>query len=69
MEILQSFGLKIKALRQEKGLSQEKLAELADFHRTYINLVESGKRNISLKNIKKLSKALGVGLDDLFKGL
>ena len=69
MEILQSFGLRIKALRQEKGLSQEKLAELADLHRTYINLVESGKRNISLKNIQKLSKALGVGLDDLFKGL
>jgi len=69
MEILQRFGLRIKTLRQEKGLSQEKLAEIADLHRTYINLVESGKRNISLKNINKLSKALGVSIQELFKNL
>jgi transcriptional regulator with XRE-family HTH domain len=69
MDILQNFGLRIKTLRQEKMLSQEKLAEMADLHRTYINLVESGKRNISLKNILKLSKALSISLEDLFKTL
>jgi transcriptional regulator with XRE-family HTH domain len=69
MEILQSFGLRIKSLRQKEKISQEKLAEMADLHRTYINLVESGKRNISLKNINKLSKALGVNLEELFKNL
>jgi transcriptional regulator with XRE-family HTH domain len=69
MEILQSFGLRIKTLRQKQTISQEKLAEMADLHRTYINLVESGKRNISLRNINKLSKALGVSLEDLFKNL
>jgi len=69
MEILQHFGLRIKTLRQERGLSQEKLAEIADLHRTYINLVESGKRNISLKNIYRLSKALGVSVKELFENL
>jgi len=69
MEILQSFGLRIKTLRQKQNISQEKLAEMAELHRTYINLVESGKRNISLKNINKLSKALGLSLEDLFKNL
>lgn len=69
MEILQSFGIRIKTLRQKQKISQEKLAEMADLHRTYINLVESGKRNISLRNINKLSKALGVSLEDLFKNL
>jgi transcriptional regulator with XRE-family HTH domain len=69
MEILQSFGLRIKTLRQKRKISQEKLAEMAELHRTYINLVESGKRNISLRNINKLSKALGVSLEDLFKDL
>ena len=69
MDILQKFGLRIKTLRQEQKLSQEKLAEMADLHRTYINLVESGKRNISLKNILKFSKALGISLEDLFKNL
>jgi len=69
MDILQRFGLGIKKLRQERGLSQEKLAEIADLHRTYINLVESGKRNISLKNIYRLSKALGVSIHELFRNL
>ena len=69
MEILQHFGIRIKTLRQERGLSQEKLAERADLHRTYINLVESGKRNISLKNIYRLSKALGVSVNELFENL
>jgi len=69
MEILQHFGLRIKTLRQERGLSQEKLAEIAYLHRTYINLVESGKRNISLKNIYRLSKALGVSVKELFENL
>ncbi|HPT72465.1 MAG TPA: helix-turn-helix transcriptional regulator [Candidatus Cloacimonadota bacterium] len=69
MEILQNFGLRIKTLRQKQNISQEKLAEKADLHRTYIYLVESGKRNISLKNIHKLSKALGLSLEELFKNL
>lgn len=59
-DILKEFGQKVIHFRRKKGLSQEKLAELANIHRTYIGQIESGKRNVALKNIAKLAKALGV---------
>ena len=64
--ILEQFGSKIRHNRLKKKLSQEKLAELADLHRTYIGQIECGKRNVALKNIAKLAKALGVSVKDLF---
>ena len=67
MDILKAFGARIRGLRQTRGLSQEKLAEIADLHRTYISSLELGERNVSLKNIQALADALGVSLEDLFK--
>lgn len=64
--ILEEFGIKVRKYRQKKKLSQEGLAELADLHRTYIGQIECGKRNIALKNIAKLAKALNVSVRDLF---
>lgn len=64
--ILKCFGNKVRFYRLKKKLSQEKLAEIARLHRTYIGQVESGKRNVALKNIEKLAKALGVKIKDLF---
>ncbi len=64
--ILEQFGTKVRKYRLNKKLSQEKLAELADLHRTYIGQIECGKRNVALKNIAKLAKALGVSVKDLF---
>lgn len=64
--ILEKFGTKIRSLRLKKKLSQEKLAELADLHRTYIGQIETGKRNIALKNIAKLAEALKVSIKELF---
>lgn len=54
------FGKKLKQLRQEVSISQEKLAELADLDRTYISSIERGKRNISIRNIFKLASALNI---------
>lgn len=53
-------------LRKEKNLSQEKFALLIDMDRTYFATVESGKRNISLKNIEKIANGLGVSISELF---
>lgn len=64
-DILISFGIRLRKLRQDRQLSQEELAELADFDRTYISLLERGKRNISLINLSKLSKALKIELSEL----
>ncbi|MDD1607968.1 MAG: helix-turn-helix transcriptional regulator [Methylococcaceae bacterium] len=60
------FGCTIKKLRTEKGISQEKLAELSNLHRTYIGSLEMGKRNVSLENINKLAIALDCKISDLF---
>ncbi|MFC1561284.1 helix-turn-helix domain-containing protein [Candidatus Latescibacterota bacterium] len=65
MNVLNKFGDRIRSLRKEKSISQEKLAELADLHRTYIGAVERGERNISLINIKKIADALDISISQL----
>ena len=54
------FGRHIRKLRLDRGLSQEKLAELADLHRNYVGGVERGERNIALINLLRLAKGLRV---------
>ena len=64
-DVLVQFGKRLRITRQRKGISQERLAELAGLHRTYVSSVERGERNISLLNIEKLATALGVAMSDL----
>ena len=59
------FGRRLRELRQQRGLSQEKLGELAGLDRTYISSAEAGRRNVSLKTICKLAKALEVEAREL----
>ena len=66
MDIKESLGKRIKFLRNELGISQEELADKARIDRTYITSVERGKRNISIVNIEKISRALEVTLSKLF---
>ncbi len=60
------IGNRIKELRKELGLSQEKLANNCELDRTYVASVENGKRNISIINLEKIVKALNVSLKDFF---
>ena len=61
------FGKKVKTIRLEKDMSQADLAKLLDVHVTYISGIERGIRNMSLKNIEKLAKALKVPIEELIK--
>lgn len=58
--IAKHFGLTISALRVERGLSQEELAHLAGLHRTFISLIELGKRQPTLTTVFDLAAALDV---------
>jgi transcriptional regulator with XRE-family HTH domain len=62
---LQQIGDRIRDLRTEADLSQEKLAFACNLDRTYIGSVERGERNISALNLKKIAKALKVKPADL----
>lgn len=64
-----SFGLRVRSIREAKGLSQEHLAEIAGLHRTYVSSLERGQRNVGLDNILALAKALDVTPAELFQGL
>lgn len=66
MNICEKFGKNVKKYRAEAKISQEKLGELCDLHRTYISDIERGKRSISLNNIEKIALALNIDIQSLF---
>ena len=64
-KILQHFGKRVREERDAKGLSQERLGQLAKVHRTYIGMIERAEKNITLTNMEKIAKALGKKVSDL----
>jgi transcriptional regulator with XRE-family HTH domain len=63
--LLVAFGAAVREARQRRGLSQDALAVAAEFERTYVTEIETGKRNVTLLNIGRLASALGVGVGEL----
>ena len=62
---LTQFGKRVREERMKKGISQERLGELAGVHRTYIGMIERAEKNITLTNMTKIAKALGLKISDL----
>ena len=60
--INEEVGFNIRRIREERGLSQEELAALAGLHRAYVGQIERGEKNIGLKNLEKIAKALKIGI-------
>lgn len=65
-EILVFFGQSVQKHRKNLGISQEELASRSGLHRTYIGMIERAEKNITLRNIEKIAKSLGVAIKDLF---
>lgn len=68
-DVLKKTGLRIKTLRMERHLTQERLSNDIGMAQSYLAEVENGKRNVSLVNITRIAKGLGVQLDELFEGI
>lgn len=66
MDILKVFGNNVRKYRNQKGVSQEKFAEMCGLHRTYISDVERQQRSISLENVQKIADALEIETYKLF---
>ena len=66
VDMQKEFGIALKKLREETGLSQEKFALSIGMDRTYYASVEAGKRNISLQNICKIAKGFDISVSALF---
>ena len=66
-DISVKFGKRVKEIRLKKAYSQGNLAKILDVHPSDISGIERGKRNMSLKNIERLAKALGVSIEELIK--
>ena len=66
MDIIKVFGTNLRNIRLEKGLSQEKFADLCGLHRTYISDIECFQRNVSLETVQKIADALCIETYKLF---
>lgn len=65
-DIAKIIGQRIRNYRTQKGLSQEKLAELAGCHPTYIGQLERGEKNATLESVEKIAAAMDISLSELF---
>jgi transcriptional regulator with XRE-family HTH domain len=65
-KIVRELAVRIRQLRHAKGWSQERLAEEAGMHRTYLGGIEVARRNPSLRNLIRIAQALGVPVKALF---
>ena len=68
-DIAKIIGQRIRNYRTQKGLNQEKLAELAGCHPTYIGQLERGEKNATLESVEKIASAMDISLSELFDKL
>ena len=68
-DILKKFGARVRVLRKAASASQDGFADVCGLDRTYIGGVERGERNLSLRNIEAIAKALNCTISELFEGV
>ena len=65
IELLDDLADRVREERDKRGISQERLGQLAKVHRTYIGMIERAEKNITLTNMEKIARALGFKLKNL----
>jgi transcriptional regulator with XRE-family HTH domain len=65
--LLKAVGTKIKQIRAEKQMSQNKLADLCNFEKASMSRIESGQTNTTLLTLRKISAALDIHISELLK--
>jgi len=68
-QLMASFGLRIRQLRMEKGLSQQNLADRAEIEISQVYRIEKGKTNTTLSTIGALASALDISIAEIFSNL
>jgi transcriptional regulator with XRE-family HTH domain len=68
-DVLQRFGARVRQARKAHGLSQEAFADLCGLDRTYISGIECGNRNVALRNVEIIARALGLSVSELTRGI
>ena len=68
-DILEKFGDRVRELRQGLEFSQDKFAAQCEMDRTYMGGIERGERNLALRNIERIAKALNISISELMDGL
>ncbi len=68
-KLLKAFGKRLAEVRKSKGVTQQKLAEQTNMSVMTIAYIETGKRWARMGTLDKITKALGISLEQLFKGL
>ena len=68
-DILEKFGDRVRELRQGLELSKDKFAAQCEMDRTYMGGIERGERNLALRNIERIAKALDISISELMDGL
>ena len=66
---IKKLGSNLRKIRQSRGWTQEKLAEMAGIHPVYVCYIEKGKRNPSITKIFRIGKALKCGANEIFRGI
>ncbi|YAR64438.1 helix-turn-helix domain-containing protein [Bacillus cytotoxicus] len=60
------LGERIRLLRKEQNLSQERLGELSNIHTNHIGAIERGEKNVTIESLAKITNGLGITLEELF---
>lgn len=68
-DIAKLIGERIRNFRKERDWSQEEFADIANINRTYIGQLERGERSATLDSLEKITGALGITFEDLFRHL